>query len=71
MKVKNQYLKILEYLYLSFDKWPSIQYKFWVLGLHDISQNYRYRNNSICDIRIAESCDKEKNIYVPSHLLHA
>ncbi len=30
MKVKNQYLKILEYLYLSFNKWPSIQYKFWV-----------------------------------------
>ncbi len=27
MKVKNQYLKILEYLHLSFDKWPSIQYK--------------------------------------------
>ncbi len=24
MKVKNQYLKILEYLHLSFDKWPSI-----------------------------------------------
>ncbi len=31
MKVKNQYLKILEYLHLSFNKWPSIQYKFWVL----------------------------------------
>ncbi len=30
MKVKNQYLKILEYLHLSYDKWPSIQYKFWV-----------------------------------------
>ncbi len=30
MKVKNQYLKILEYLHLSFIKWPSIQYKFWV-----------------------------------------
>ncbi len=30
MKVKNRYLKILEYLYLSFNKWPSIQYKFWV-----------------------------------------
>ncbi len=28
MKVKNQYLKILEYLHLSFNKWPSIQYKF-------------------------------------------
>ncbi len=27
MKVKNQYLKILEYLHLSFNKWPSIQYK--------------------------------------------
>ncbi len=26
MKVKNQYLKILEYLHLSFNKWPSIQY---------------------------------------------
>ncbi len=25
MKVKNQYLKILEYLHLSFNKWPSIQ----------------------------------------------
>ena len=24
MKVKNQYLKILEYLHLSFNKWPSI-----------------------------------------------
>ncbi len=23
MKVKNQYLKILEYLHLSFNKWPS------------------------------------------------
>ncbi len=30
MKVKNQYIKILEYLHLSFNKWPSIQYKFWV-----------------------------------------
>ncbi len=30
MKVKNQYLKILEYLHLSSNKWPSIQYKFWV-----------------------------------------
>ncbi len=30
MKVKNQYLKILEYLHLSFNKLPSIQYKFWV-----------------------------------------
>ncbi len=30
MKFKNQYLKILEYLHLSFNKWPSIQYKFWV-----------------------------------------
>ncbi len=25
MKVKNQYLKILEYLHMSFNKWPSIQ----------------------------------------------
>ncbi len=30
MKVRNQYLKILEYLHLSFNKWPSIQYKLWV-----------------------------------------
>ncbi len=30
MKVKNQYLKILEYLHLSFNKWPSLQYKFCV-----------------------------------------
>ncbi len=30
MKVKNPYLKILEYLHLSFNKWQSIQYKFWV-----------------------------------------
>ncbi len=30
MKVKNQYLKILEYLHLSFNKWASIQYKLWV-----------------------------------------
>ncbi len=35
MKVKNQYLKILEYLHLSFNKCPSLQYKyiqytFWV-----------------------------------------
>ncbi len=29
-KSKIQYLKILEYLHLSFIKWPSIQYKFWV-----------------------------------------
>ncbi len=28
-KVKNQYLKILVYLHLSFNKWPSLQYKFW------------------------------------------
>ncbi len=28
--VKNKYLKILDYLHLSFNKWPSIQYKFWV-----------------------------------------
>ncbi len=25
-----QYLKILDYLHLSFIKWPSLQYKFWV-----------------------------------------
>ncbi len=31
MKVKNQYLKILEYLHLSFNKWPSLQYKFWYI----------------------------------------
>ncbi len=30
MKVNNQYLKILEYLHLSFNKWPSIQYTFWL-----------------------------------------
>ncbi len=30
MKVKNQYLKMLECLHLSFNKWPSIQYKLWV-----------------------------------------
>ncbi len=30
MKVKNQYLKILEYLHLSFNKWPSVQYQFWI-----------------------------------------
>ncbi len=30
MKVKNQFLKILAYLHLSFNKWPSIQYKLWV-----------------------------------------
>ncbi len=29
-----------------------------LLGLHDISKNYRSRDNSICDIRIAASCDK-------------
>ncbi len=29
-KSKIQYLKILEYLHLSFIKWPSLQYKFWV-----------------------------------------
>ncbi len=29
-----------------------------VLGLHDISKNYRSRDNSICDMRIAASCDK-------------
>ncbi len=28
MKVQNQYLKILEYLHLSFNKWPSTQYKY-------------------------------------------
>ncbi len=30
MKVKYVYLKILSYLHLSFNKSPSIQYKFWV-----------------------------------------
>ncbi len=30
MKVKNQYLKILQYLHFSFNKLPSIQYKFFV-----------------------------------------
>ncbi len=30
MKVKNLYLKIAEYLHLSFNKWPSLQYTFWV-----------------------------------------
>ncbi len=31
MKVQNQYLKILEYSHLCFNKWPSLQYKFWYL----------------------------------------
>ncbi len=38
MKVKNQYLTILEYLHLSFNKWPSIQYPlrvFLVLWKHN------------------------------------
>ncbi len=30
MKVKNQYLKIFEYLHLSFNKWLSIQFKLWI-----------------------------------------
>ncbi len=30
MKVKNQYLKKFEYLHLSFNTWPSIQYTFCV-----------------------------------------
>ncbi len=30
MKVKNKYLNILEYLHLSLNKGPSLQYKFWV-----------------------------------------
>ncbi len=30
MKVKNQYFKIFEYLHLSFNKRPSIQYKLWL-----------------------------------------
>ncbi len=30
MTVKNQYLKILEYLHLSFNKWSSTQYRLWV-----------------------------------------
>ncbi len=29
-KSKVQYLKILEYLHLSFNKWPSLQNIFWV-----------------------------------------
>ncbi len=29
-KSKIQYIKILEYLYLSFIKWPFLLYKFWV-----------------------------------------
>ncbi len=32
MKVKNQYLKILEYLHLSFNKWPSIQYNLYSIN---------------------------------------
>ncbi len=30
----------------------------YILGLHDIWKNYRSRDNSICDIRIAASCEK-------------
>ncbi len=30
MKVKNQYLKILEYLHLRFNEWPSMKYNLWV-----------------------------------------
>ncbi len=37
MKVKNQYLKILEYLHLSLNKWPSIQYKLWYLLFFEIT----------------------------------
>ncbi len=43
MKVKNQYNKILEYLHLSFNKWPSIQYTFWlslVLWNHNNGEHF-------------------------------
>ncbi len=42
MKVKNNFLKILEYLHLSFNKLPSIQYKLWsslVLWNHNMGNN--------------------------------
>ncbi len=42
MKVKNQYLKILEYLHLSFIKWPSLQYNCrvsLVLWNHNIGED--------------------------------
>lgn len=36
------------------------------IGLHNISKNYLYRNNSICNICSAERCDKLHLFQVPS-----
>ncbi len=50
MKVKKQYLKILEYL--SFIKWPSLQYKFWVtliLWNHNIGEDFIIMNECISE----------------------
>ncbi len=52
MKVKNQYLKILKYLHLSFNKWPSIQYKFrvsLVLWNHNNGEHCWLGNGPIID----------------------
>ncbi len=52
MKVKNQYLKILTYLHLSFNKWPSIQYKFrvsLVLWNHNNGEHCWLGNGPIID----------------------
>ncbi len=46
MKLKNLYLKILEYLHLSFNKWPSIQYKLWVSRVLWNHNNYRNSRNT-------------------------
>ncbi len=46
MKLKNLYLKILEYLHLSFNKWPSVQYTFWVSLVLWNHNNYRNSRNT-------------------------
>lgn len=65
----------------SLNQQHSIQYKkilseittsLWVnhikVGLHDISNNYRYRHNSICDISISQSDQSNRAfmIFIPT-----
>ncbi len=52
MKVKNLYLKMLEYLHLSFNKWRYLQYKFWlslVLWNHNNGEDLAVVQKTIID----------------------
>ncbi len=61
MKVKNQYLKILEYLRLSFNKWPSIQDTFVGLLFFEITTMGKTADLAMVQKTIIDTLTKRVN----------